>query len=381
MKSSAIKRGLKDGSRSRSTRLITQPGDGIAPLLQGIAGARSSIDILIFRFDRKEIEQALVDAVRRGVAVRALIAWTNRGGDHHLRELETRLLAHGVLVARTANDLVRYHGKMMIVDRRVLYVLAFNFTRLDIDRSRSFGIITTKQSFVREAIRLFDADSTRQPYTPQDSCFLVSPFNSREELGKFIESAKSSLMIYDPGLRDREMVRLLDQRSEAGVEIRILGKFRRGAVDIPTHQLTQPRLHARVIICDNKRVFIGSQSLRSIELDGRREVGLIINDPAICEQIASVFEKDWKAMAAQPAAAVTDIPGEKLARKVAKAVSRELPPVSDLVESVAVELTGRKVDLAVDGDELEETVREAVKSAVKDVLEDVALGAPLLNVA
>jgi phosphatidylserine/phosphatidylglycerophosphate/cardiolipin synthase-like enzyme len=380
MGSRAIKRS-KDSSRPRSTRLIVQPGDGIAPLLEGIAEARSSVDILIFRFDRKEIEQALVEAVRRGVAVRALIAWTNRGGERHLRELEARLLAAGILVARTADDLVRYHGKMMIVDRRVLYVLAFNFTRLDIDRSRSFGLITTKQSLVREAMRLFEADSTRQAYTPQAPYFLVSPFNSRAELAKFIQSAKSSLMIYDPGLRDREMVRLLDNRLEAGVEIRILGKFRRGTVDIPTHQLTQPRLHARVIVCDGKRVFVGSQSLRAIELDGRREIGLIVNDPALCSQIAKVFEKDWKAMASMPAAAVNEVPGEKLARKVAKAVSRELPPVSELVESVAVELTGRKVDLAVDGDQLEETVRDAVKAAVKDVLEEVALNAPVLNVA
>ena len=30
---------------------------------------------------------------------------------------------------------------MMIVDRQVLFVLSFNFTHLDIDRSRSFGIV------------------------------------------------------------------------------------------------------------------------------------------------------------------------------------------------------------------------------------------------
>src|SRR5215469_9958073 len=101
MRSGAIKKSVKAGSRRGSICLIVQPGDGIAPLLEGIASAKSSVDILIFRFDRKEIEQALVEAVRRGVTVRALIAWTNRGGEHHLRELEARLLAAGVLVART----------------------------------------------------------------------------------------------------------------------------------------------------------------------------------------------------------------------------------------------------------------------------------------
>ena len=44
-------------------------------------------------------------------------------------------------MCRTADDLTRHHGKMMIVDGE-LYVLGFNFTELDINRSRSFGIVT-----------------------------------------------------------------------------------------------------------------------------------------------------------------------------------------------------------------------------------------------
>lgn len=363
----------------RGTRLIVQPDEGVKPLLDAIASARTSIDILIFRFDRREIEQALIDAVGRGVVVRALIAWTNRGGERHLRELEARLLAAGALVARTANDLVRYHGKMMIIDRSRLYVLAFNFTRLDIDRSRSFGIVTTKQEFVDEALRLFEADSTRQPYKPLCDLFLVSPLNSRDALASFIRGAKKSLAIYDPGLRDREMVRLLDERANAGVAIRILGRFRRGTVDIHHFPLSQPRLHARVIVRDGSHVFVGSQSLRAIELDGRREIGLIVSDRTLCKKVSEVFEKDWKMMSEKPAPVLEEIPGDKLAKKVAKAVTRELPPVAEVVESVAAELTGRKADLAVDSEQLEETVKEAVKSAVKDVIEEVSMSASMIQ--
>ena len=374
-----MQRAKKYKPTTRATRLIVQPDEGVQPLLDAIASAKKSVDILIFRFDRKEIELALIEAVGRGVKVRALIAWTNRGGERHLRELEARLLAAGVLVARTANDLVRYHGKMMIIDRARLYVLAFNFTRLDIDRSRSFGIVTTKPEFVEEALRLFEADSTRQTYKPSCDLFLVSPLNSRDSLATFIKGAKKSLEIYDPGLRDREMVRLLDERASDGVKIRVLGKFRHGAAPIPYFSLSQPRLHARVIVRDASHVFIGSQSLRAIELDGRREIGLIVSDRAVCKKVAEVFEADWKAMSEKPAAAVGDIPGDKLAKKVAKAVSRELPPLAEVVESVAAELTGRKVDLAVDSEQLEETVREAVKSAVKDVIEEVSMSAAMVT--
>src|SRR3954465_14791555 len=123
-------------------RLIVQPGEGTAPLVKAIESAKKSIEIVIFRFDQADIERALEDAAQRGVFVHALIAFTNRGGEKNLRKLETRFLEKGITVARTADDLVRYHGKMMLIDGRELYLLTYNFTHLDTERSRSFGIVT-----------------------------------------------------------------------------------------------------------------------------------------------------------------------------------------------------------------------------------------------
>src|SRR5688572_20541137 len=91
---------------------------------------------MIFRIDAKAVEKALVAAVQRGVAVRALIAHTNSGGEQRLRQLEDRLLAAGVTVSRTGDDLVRYHAKLLIVDRTALHVYGFNCTALDLNRSR-----------------------------------------------------------------------------------------------------------------------------------------------------------------------------------------------------------------------------------------------------
>src|SRR5450631_4196350 len=107
-------------------KLLVQPNDGIAPLLAGIRSAKKSIDILIFRMDWKELEAALKAASAKGIAVRALIAHTNTGGEARLRSLEMRFLEAGITVGRTAGDLLRYHGKMMLVDRRALFLLSFN---------------------------------------------------------------------------------------------------------------------------------------------------------------------------------------------------------------------------------------------------------------
>jgi phosphatidylserine/phosphatidylglycerophosphate/cardiolipin synthase-like enzyme len=38
---------------------------------------------------------------------------------------------------------------------------------------------------------------------------------------------------------------------------------------------------------------MGSQSLRRLELEKRREVGVIITDEVVVRQMEEVFEKDW----------------------------------------------------------------------------------------
>ena len=186
------------------------------PLIKAINEAKKSVEIVIFRFNRSEIEKALAAAVTRGIHVHALIASTNRGGVQSLRDLEMRLLAAGVTVSRTDDDLVRYHGKLMIVDRRVLFLLAFNFTYLDMERSRSFGIVTSNKKHVEQAAKLFDADTKRQPYTAGSATFVVSPVNARKQLTAFIKGAKKELLIYDPEVSDPAIIRVLEARVEGG---------------------------------------------------------------------------------------------------------------------------------------------------------------------
>jgi len=364
--------------RTRWMRLLVQPGDGITPLVTKINEAKTSVDILVFRFDRIEIEKALVSAVNRGVAVRALIAYTNRGGEKSLRALEMRLLGAGVTVARTAGDLVRYHAKMIIIDGRELFLLAFNFTGLDIERSRSFGLLVDDPEIVQEAANLFDADSKRLPYTPGLDSFVVSPANARKQLSNFIAGAKRELLIYDPDLSDPAMIRLLQDRSKAGVEIKILGRVSRRGAAFESHKLFM-RLQTRAIVRDRAEAFLGSQSLRTTELDARREVGLIFSEPKIVAKLASIFESDWEESLkakdkeendAEPETEDKIRSLEKVAKKVAKAVVEELPPVTPVLEVVVQEVAGPKTEVALNPAELEATVKDAVKHAIKETVAD-----------
>src|SRR5687768_5691843 len=174
-------------------QVIIQPGDGVAPLLKAITRAKKSIDIVIFRFDVNAIEKALTEAV-------------GRGGASKLRKLESRMLKAGVTLSRTADDMVRYHGKLLVIDRKLAFVLGFNYTRQDIERSRSLGLVTRNAKVVRDILKIIDADHNRVDLKIESTRVVVSPENARERLAGFIKKAKRELLIYDMNVSDDGMI-------------------------------------------------------------------------------------------------------------------------------------------------------------------------------
>ena len=273
--------------------LIIEPKDGLVPLVAAIKKATKQIDITIFRFDLRELQRALESAVTRGVKVHALIAHTSGGGQKRLRKLELELLNAGVTVSRTDDDLRRYHYKILLIDRDTLYTQAFNYTRLDIEKSRTMAVATKNKAIVAEAIKLFEADVARQPYTANNDNFLVSPENARTGLARFIKSAKKQLLIYDMKVSDRQMLKLLQDRVKAGVDVRIIGKIGKKAEGLICERMPGMRLHLRAMLRDGQELFLGSMSLRALELDKRREVGIIVKERAAARQFREVFEEDW----------------------------------------------------------------------------------------
>jgi cardiolipin synthase len=366
-------------SNESTTQLLIQPGSGTKALLEGIDKARERIHIVIFRFDRREIEMALKRAARRGVFVHALVAHTSagQGGEITLRKLEMRLLADGITVTRTASDLVRYHDKLMIIDQELLYLLGFNFTYLDIDRSRSFAIITRKKEWIDEAEKLFMADATRQQYSPECDTFVVSPGNSRKQLTGLLASARKQLLIYDDKLSDPDMMRLLTLKVRSGVDVRVIGLAGKRALGVKTGQLFM-RLHAQVIIRDGEQMFLGSQSLRSVELDARRETGLILDDPDVIDAVISTFEADWTKIHSDRAPIYEALEEAALGDEEEDAIAAALIP--HVPRDVATELVKAAVKEAIKDAILENVepgaaglpLKEAIKEAAREALHDLA---------
>jgi cardiolipin synthase A/B len=273
--------------------------------------------------------------------------------------------------------LIRYHGKMIIVDRRTLFLLSFNFVHMDIDHSRGFGIVTRSPKVVQEAVKLFEADLNRQTYTASLDAFVVSPVNARKQLTAFIKQARKQLLIYDPKIADRRIMRLLEDHAKAGLDIKIIGSITARSANLAVSPLTSMRLHTRTIIRDGRQVFVGSQSLRQSELDLRREIGIIVREPSAVRVLTSTFEKDWLSTGFDEArdAIKTDanVPHPESTAKATRALAREMPPLRTTLKHAIKEAVNRAgKDVLVHG-ELKSTVKDAVKRAVTEAVQEMVL--------
>ena len=66
-----------------------------------------------------------------------------------------------------------------------------------------------------------------------------------------------------------------------------------------------------------------------------------------------------------------EAPAAKVAKRVAKIVTRELPDVATVLNGAVKEIVGNAIDVDLNPDEVEAVVKGAVKEAVKEVVSDM----------
>jgi phosphatidylserine/phosphatidylglycerophosphate/cardiolipin synthase-like enzyme len=285
--------------------VFIEPGDGRAPLLDEIRAARQSIDLEVYIISDEVILQSLEEAQRRGVAVRVMLEEHPFGGGGGQEEMFTRLESAGIAV-RWGNPVFRFtHIKMMVVDDVVTIIMNQNLTRSAFTANREFAVVTSQPDAVQAAAAIFEADWTRGA-EPDPGPLVVSPTNAREQLLGLVRGARVSLDLYAEVLRDPEVLDALAAAAERGIRVRIIispsadfaaevEELTASGVDI--RLASSLYIHAKLIVADGERAFIGSQNLSATSLDQNRELGIIIDDPVNLARLTRTFAIDFQAAA------------------------------------------------------------------------------------
>ncbi|HEY7546249.1 MAG TPA: phospholipase D-like domain-containing protein [Blastocatellia bacterium] len=290
---------MESYNQVQNISLIIQPGDSFFPIVDAIDHARHTIKMTIFRMDDPIVRDALSAAVSRHVKVQALVAKESKGWIKRNKKLAEDLEKMGVEVRSphsTSTRIKRYHYKFLTIDDAYSLILTFNPTQKNLHYARDFGLLLRDQGITRELNRLFDADWQGREFKPAQTPLVISPDNSREKLIDLLGSARKTIRIMDAKLQDQEALGLLLRKAAAGIDIKVISHaafYDEVLPNFHARKLARYKLHAKCVVVDGARFFVGSQNLRKMSLDRRRELGIIIEDPVMARRIERVFDEDW----------------------------------------------------------------------------------------
>jgi cardiolipin synthase A/B len=295
-----------------SRSLLVLPDDSAKPILDAIDRAGKSLRIKMFVFTDPSLIAAVVKAHRRGVTVRIMLNPKRRNGVSENDESRSALLAAGVdvLDSNPAFDLT--HEKSMVVDDTTAFVKSLNWQSQNLTETRDYAIITSEPNEVAEIVHCFEADWSRQDFASGKNAQLIwCRGNGRERITEFIDEAKHSLWLQNERYQDQMIIEHLVRAKERGVKIHVMArpphtlkkeKLLEGVgglrilndVGVKVHKLKDLKLHAKMLLADEKRAIIGSINLAPGSFDSRRELAIEVRDKHIVDRLHDVVRHDWE---------------------------------------------------------------------------------------
>ncbi|HRA46822.1 MAG TPA: phospholipase D-like domain-containing protein [Thermomicrobiales bacterium] len=283
--------------------LVVLPDDGANSILDELAAAKSTIDLYIYLLPSDDVIALLGKAQDRGVSVRVILERDPFGGGNSNQESFDRLTAMGIKVRWAPEEFQFSHIKLMVIDRETAVIMTLNLSYSALTTNREFAVVTTELVDVTSALSLFNADWDNQP-AAVSAPLVISPTTSRAEIVHLIRSATTSIEMFTEVIRDKGIRDELVAQAEAGVMIRILVPGDPTADDLTIYrdleahgiqirQLVDLYSHAKAIIVDGVRAFVGSQNLTATSLDENREMGILLTEPDNLARLKRTFTHDW----------------------------------------------------------------------------------------
>lgn len=292
-------------------RLIIEPDDGVQPVREFIGTAQSSLLIKQFTFTEPSLIDATVEREQAGVDVRVMLNPARSGGDRANDETFEQLRAAGVDVQWTSPKFYVTHEKSIVVDHKAALVATFNLMAKYFTLTRDYGIITHDPRHVAQIVDVFRADWEHRDFTPPiDDGLLWSNSNSRAQMARFIDTAERRLFIQHPKYVDAVILDRIAAAAHRGVKVKVLCGGGHGISDwdildtfsslrtlrrfgVKVRRQKNLRVHAKLLIVDNKRALVGSMNIDRSAFDLRRELGITIDDPLVVDRLRGVFKTDW----------------------------------------------------------------------------------------
>ena len=131
---------------------------------------------------------------------------------------------------------------------------------------------------------------------------VTSPDASRTALTDLIARAAASLAIETEELTDPAIIAALTGARDRGVALTLVwpGPSDGGgaafaalaAAGAVVRAVAEPAIHAKVVVADGRRLYLGSANFTATSLDHNRELGLVLDDAGLARRVAATVVSD-----------------------------------------------------------------------------------------
>lgn len=293
-------------------RLIVMPDDGVQPIVELILKAKKELRLKQFKLESKEIVDALLKARAGGVDVRVMLNPHTSGGIRYNDQSFERLSQGDVSVAWTSKDFPVTHEKSMILDRDEALIATFNLSDKYFTQTRDYGVLTSSKEVIDQVILGFEADWCSEVFDPNLGVGLMwSSAHSRGQMARIIDMAQHSLYIQHPKFVDAVILDRIIAARDRGVKVKLLCGGKHGISDwdifdtfsslrimerfgVRIKRQKSPKLHAKLILIDERYAQTGSMNIDRSAFDVRRELGIESDSPEVVGRLLSSFISDWQ---------------------------------------------------------------------------------------
>ncbi len=285
-----------------SLLLHVEPDDGIAPVSAAIDGAGKSLDVTVYLLSDNTVVNKLIAAKKRGVAVRVILEQSPMADSN--ATVFQQLQSAGVPVAWGNPAFTYTHEKAIIVDGKALWAMTGNLSAAAFSANREYIAVDSDPADVAEAEAVFAADWARTAATA--ARLAVAPENGRARIDFVLQGATKELDVEWEELSDNDIASRLQAAAKAGHAVKViapsgpapatmnmLSALKAGGVQV--RLATKLYMHAKMVLADRARGFIGSENATLSSLGGNRELGVVWQNAQVAQRLAATFDADWAA--------------------------------------------------------------------------------------
>lgn len=293
------------GAARGGPQLLTEPAAGASAFVAAIDAAKSGIDVEMYVITDHSVQDALAAAARRGVKVRVILDRHPLGLGSDALLARQFLAAAGVAVRWAPDRFVFDHAKTMVVDNRLAFLGSANYTYDGLHKNREYDIQTRNPAVVGALAQVFHDDWQGVHAGAGPRRVLVLSPHAQSALIDLIAQARRRLYLEEEETPEPPVAQALMAAAHRGVKVVLLeaatqsnrsgpGAYQLGRLarsGVTAAVLSQPYLHAKLVVADN-RVFVGSENLSTTSLEDNREVGIILDHPAFLSSLVNTVQAD-----------------------------------------------------------------------------------------